>query len=39
MLLVFFLVVGGIYFGWFTPTEGAAIGAAGTGLIAWSTAG
>jgi tripartite ATP-independent transporter DctM subunit len=34
VLLVFFAVVGGIYFGWFTPTEGAAIGAAGTGLIA-----
>ncbi len=44
VLLVFLLVVGGIYRGWFTPTEGAAIGAAGTGLIAlfngglnWST--
>jgi len=35
VLLVFFLVVGGIYLGWFTPTEAAAIGAAGTGLIAW----
>ena len=34
MLLVFFLVIGGIYFGWFTPTEAAAIGAAGTGIIA-----
>ena len=34
VLLVFFAVVGGIYFGWFTPTEGAAVGAAGTGLIA-----
>lgn len=34
VLLVFGLVVGGIYLGWFTPTEGAAIGAAGTGLIA-----
>ena len=34
VLLVFFAVVGGIYFGWFTPTEAAAIGAAGTGLIA-----
>ncbi|WP_050931782.1 TRAP transporter large permease [Aestuariivita boseongensis] len=44
VLLVFGLVVGGIYAGWFTPTEGAAVGAAGTGLIAlinggltWST--
>ena len=35
VLLVFALVVGGIYQGWFTPTEGAAVGAAGTGLIAW----
>ncbi|MEL7254443.1 MAG: TRAP transporter large permease [Pseudomonadota bacterium] len=34
VLLVFLLVVGGIYMGWFTPTEGAAVGAAGTGLIA-----
>ena len=36
VLLVFFLVVGGIYWGWFTPTEGAAVGAAGTGLIAFA---
>ncbi|MGX9357269.1 TRAP transporter large permease [Roseobacteraceae bacterium S113] len=34
VLLVFALVVGGIYAGWFTPTEGAAVGALGTGLIA-----
>jgi tripartite ATP-independent transporter DctM subunit len=34
VLLVFLLVVGGIYLGWFTPTEGAAVGAAGTGVIA-----
>jgi len=34
VLLVFILVVGGIYGGFFTPTEGAAFGAAGTGLIA-----
>ena len=39
VLLVFGLVVGGIYAGWFTPTEGAAIGAAGTGLIAWANGG
>jgi C4-dicarboxylate transporter, DctM subunit len=32
--LIFLLVVGGIYAGWFTPTEGAAVGAAGTGLLA-----
>ncbi|APX13897.1 TRAP transporter large permease [Tateyamaria omphalii] len=35
VLAIFALVVGGIYAGWFTPTEGAAIGAAGTGLVAW----
>jgi len=34
VMLVFFAVVGGIYLGWFTPTEGAAVGALGTGLIA-----
>lgn len=39
VLLVFFLVVGGIYLGWFTPTEGAAVGALGTGLIAWFAGG
>ena len=39
VLLVFFLVIGGIYLGWFTPTEAAAIGALGTGLIAFFTGG
>ncbi len=34
VLLVFIAVVGGIYLGWFTPTEAAAVGAFGTGLIA-----
>lgn len=34
VLGIFGLVVGGIYAGWFTPTEGAAIGAAGTGIVA-----
>jgi C4-dicarboxylate transporter, DctM subunit len=34
VLVVFALVVGGIYAGWFTPTEGASVGALGTGLIA-----
>ncbi|MDA4845734.1 TRAP transporter large permease [Hoeflea poritis] len=34
VLAVFLLVVGGIYMGIFTPTEAAAVGAAGTGLIA-----
>lgn len=33
-LLIFTLVIGGIYTGVFTPTEAAAIGAAGTGLAA-----
>ncbi|MGA1599439.1 MAG: TRAP transporter large permease, partial [bacterium] len=39
VLLVFLVVVGGIYLGWFTPTEGAAIGAAGTGIIAYANGG
>ncbi|MBV7396977.1 TRAP transporter large permease [Mameliella sediminis] len=34
VLLVFIAVVGGIYGGFFTPTEGAAVGALGTGIIA-----
>ena len=34
-MVVFILVIGGIYAGWFTPTEGAAVGAAGTGAIAF----
>lgn len=33
--LIFVAVVGGIYTGLFTPSEGAAVGAIGTGLIAW----
>ncbi|MEX0364704.1 MAG: TRAP transporter large permease [Ruegeria sp.] len=39
VLLVFSLVVGGIYLGWFTPTEGAAVGAFGTGVIAFFNGG
>ncbi|WP_127519870.1 TRAP transporter large permease [Mesorhizobium sp. Z1-4] len=39
VLLVFVTVVGGIYLGWFTPTEGAAVGAAGTGIIALANGG
>lgn len=39
VLLVFGLVVGGIYRGWFTPTEGAAVGAFGTGAIAFFNGG
>ncbi|MGP6088976.1 TRAP transporter large permease [Antarctobacter jejuensis] len=34
VLMVFIAVVGGIYGGIFTPTEGAAVGALGTGIIA-----
>ncbi|MFN4153903.1 MAG: TRAP transporter large permease [Paracoccaceae bacterium] len=34
VLAVFLIVIGGIYGGFFTPTEAAAIGAAGTGIIA-----
>lgn len=33
VLTVFIVVIGGIYTGVFTPTEAAAIGAAGTGII------
>jgi C4-dicarboxylate transporter, DctM subunit len=32
---VFILVMGGIYLGWFSPTEGAAIGAAAVGVLAY----
>ena len=39
VLLVFLSVVGGIYGGLFTPTEGAAVGALGTGLIALANRG
>lgn len=39
VLVVFATVVGGIYLGWFTPTEGAAVGALGTGVIAWFAGG
>jgi C4-dicarboxylate transporter, DctM subunit len=35
--LIFVLVIGGIYVGWFTPTEGAAVGAVATGLYALAT--
>lgn len=34
VVMIFLLVVGGIYLGIFTPTEAAAVGAAGTGLLA-----
>ena len=32
---IFMLVIGGIYLGWFTPTEGAAVGASATGIYAF----
>lgn len=34
VLTIFLIVVGGIYLGIFTPTEAAAVGAAGTGIAA-----
>jgi len=34
VLLIFLVVMGGIYAGFFTPTEGAGVGAAGTFLVA-----
>lgn len=35
VLLIFALVLGGMYSGLFTPTEGAAVGVVGTALVAW----
>ncbi len=39
VVLIFGVVVGGIYGGVFTPTEGAAVGAVSTGLLAWRRGG
>ena len=39
VLVIFLVVVGGIYGGVFTPTEGAAVGAFGTGVAAWLSGG
>ncbi len=39
VLIIFVVVVGGIYTGLFTPTEGAAVGAVATGLLAWQRGG
>lgn len=39
VVTIFFLVVGGIYLGWFTPTQAAAVGAAGAGLVAFANGG
>jgi tripartite ATP-independent transporter DctM subunit len=36
VIVIFVLVIGGIYTGLFTPTEGAAVGAVSTGLLAWA---
>ena len=34
-LALFLLVIGGIYLGFFDPTQAAAVGAVGAGLLAW----
>ncbi|MGE3245431.1 MAG: TRAP transporter large permease [Beijerinckiaceae bacterium] len=39
VVTIFVVVIGGIYMGVFTPTEGAAVGAASTGLLAWFAGG
>lgn len=39
VLLIFVVVIGGIYSGIFTPTEGAAVGAVATGAMAWRRGG
>ncbi len=36
VVVIFGVVVGGIYLGVFTPTEGAAVGAAATGILSWT---
>ena len=39
VLLIFLVVIGGIYGGLFTPTEAAAIGCLATGFVAWRSGG
>jgi tripartite ATP-independent transporter DctM subunit len=39
VVLIFGLVIGGIYTGAFSPTAAAAVGAAGTGIVAWAIGG
>ncbi|NYT69241.1 TRAP transporter large permease [Pusillimonas noertemannii] len=39
VMLIFIALVGGIYVGVFTPTEGAAVGAVGTAIAAWARGG
>ncbi len=36
VIVIFLVVIGGIYLGFFTPTQGASVGAVGTGLVAVS---
>lgn len=37
VLLLFGVVLGGLYFGWFSDTEAAAVGAFGAAFMAWAT--
>ncbi len=37
VVVIFAVVVGGIYSGLINPTEGASVGALGTGIIAWAS--
>jgi len=39
VLLIFTVVIGGIYGGFFTPTEAASIGTVATALVAWKSGG
>lgn len=39
VLLIFLVVIGGIYGGFFTPTEAAAIGTVATAFVAWKSGG
>lgn len=39
VLLIFVVVIGGIYGGFFTPTEAASIGTVSTAFVAWRTGG
>jgi C4-dicarboxylate transporter, DctM subunit len=39
VIVIFVVVIGGIYRGVFTPTEGAAVGAAATGVLSWTVGG
>ena len=39
VIVIFAVVIGGMYRGVFTPTEGAGIGAAATGIFSWTVGG